>query len=1493
MNPTEHPACLRSALWVSSRREGALCAPVSPQGGTGYQGVKIRSPRTGIFATHCALLRRQGAAAPWLPNVYPTTINQARLVAGHAPRDPRVRRSGGVGSQMQPADRGASAPSQTIDGPESRLVAATASGPSSVLAAAPTATAANPGHVPPAAPVPATAPPSQDAAGTPSRINEPRRHRRPRPFWEFVWIRVSPMQSLASRIRRGARISGSGGSEAGMAPAEPDAQARAIASPRARVGVQRRAAEAWDRASYGLCTPRRFVLLLVVSVFAASLGVLLTSAPASAIKQYVPATPASFGESGTGAGQVAAPEGVAVNDATGDVYVVDTGNARIDEWNATGETFIRAWGWGVADGVTEAPQSCSLICFKGFSGSGAGEFQTPTRVAVDNSKSASAGDVYVVDPGAGRISKFSAEGVFLGQLTGRCEEPGDTPPLCPNSGFVPFGLLNGAAVDPSGNVWVEESADPISFGTLDEFTATGGFVTAVGTRTEGDRGGVAVDSAGGIYITGAGGVVDKVRSATGETVSEFDQGITALAVNAATDNLLLDKESQLELFGAFGEPSSAASQTFATAGLAESFGVAVNGASGTAYATQQGASNVESFDFVSFPDLQTTDVTEAAVTFHGSFDPEGEVVTACTFEYGTASPSEHAEPCEQEPKDITGTGAVPLSRTVTGLQPRTTYHMRLTMVLAGQTRSSGESTFFTSTKPLVEAESAPSVALTEAVVSASIDASGLPTSYHVEYGTTESYGSTTADVDLGAQQQTTAVRVRLSGLKPETEYHYVFTATNELGTTVSEEKATFTTPPAGGPSVSTLPDQRAYELVSPATSGEAQVFPPFDGTSATKQFQTLRLVRAAAGGGSVAYVANSPASGGTGENGNGQGDEWLATRAPSGWTATDAQPSQEFFAKEPRNHEALYASFASDLSAGFLTAPGQLTGEVPEQCLDLYSRATANGVYTPAITGNQNAGNCGAPVLAGSTTDNSQLFFEDGAALTQGTLSLGGEEENLYVAAAGRLSPVSVLPSGAPAGNAKFGSQVEYSPEGGANFIHVISNDGSRVFWTDLNTEVTAENPTGATRLFVREDAASESARTVLVAEDGEYLTASSDGVTVFFAKQGDLYAFDVNTHQTTDLAENGEVQGVVSSSEDGSYVYFVADASLAAGASAGSPNLYLRRRVGTTWAPPTFVATLSPLDNEFDSGVHLFGFGDWKPTARLRTAEATPDGHELVFMSALRLPGSAYNSPGCEPAEHNCTPEVFVYDAATARITCASCNPGGQPAEPYNGSAEPQALGSFLPVSHSNAYMLRWINEAGSKVFFDTTEPLVPEDTNHAQDVYEWEREGAGTCPSGRASGCISLISGNLSSEESFLIDASANGEDVFFTTRGQLVPQDRNDKVDLYDARVNGGFPETSLACTGTGCQGVPPSPPSFATPSSATFGGAGNFPPPPATKPKTAAQIRSEKLARALKACRKKHDRHKRTACQRRARRRYGPARNARKADAHFKGKAGSKS
>jgi hypothetical protein len=131
-----------------------------------------------------------------------------------------------------------------------------------------------------------------------------------------------------------------------------------------------------------------------------------------------------------------------------------------------------------------------------------------------------------------------------------------------------------------------------------------------------------------------------------------------------------------------------------------------------------------------------------------------------------------------------------------------------------------------------------------------------------------------------------------------------------------------------------------------------------------------------------------------------------------------------------------------------------------------------------------------------------------------------------------------------------------------------------------------------------------------------------------------------------------------------------------------------------------------------------------------------------------------------------------------------------------------------------------------GSRVFFDSGQPLVPQDSNGWMDVYEWERDGSGSCR--QAQGCVYLLSGGTYPENSYLIGADAGGENVFFVSDAQLVAQDRNDQDDMYDARVGGVQPPSSPACEGTGCQGLPPTPPSFATPASVTFAGVGNFAP-----------------------------------------------------------------
>src|SRR4029077_8315930 len=209
-----------------------------------------------------------------------------------------------------------------------------------------------------------------------------------------------------------------------------------------------------------------------------------------------------------------------------------------------------------------------------------------------------------------------------------------------------------------------------------------------------------------------------------------------------------------------------------------------------------------------------------------------------------------------------------------------------------------------------------------------------------------------------------------------------------------------------------------------------------------------------------------------------------------------------------------------------------------------------------------------------------------------------------------------------------------------------------------------------------------------------------------------------------------------------------------------------------------------------------------------------------------------------------------------------------------------------------SARYQSRYLANSG-RLFFNSHDALTPQDVNGNEDVYQYEPPGIGDCSgsnaafSPRSGGCVSLISSGSSVEESAFLDASESGDDVFFLTSAKLSPQDFDTSLDVYDAHVCSGaapcFPEPAEPpppCdTGDSCKASPPPQPEiFGAPASATFSGAGNITPPPEVKgpPKL---TKAQKLAKALRACRKK-PKKKRPACERQARRAYGTAQKASK-------------
>ena len=692
---------------------------------------------------------------------------------------------------------------------------------------------------------------------------------------------------------------------------------------------------------------------------------------------------------------------------------------------------------------------------------------------------------------------------------------------------------------------------------------------------------------------------------------------------------------------------------------------------------------------------------------------------------------------------------------------------------------------------------------------------------------------------------------------------------------------------SGTPALASLPDGRVYEAVSPVeTEGSAAVYVPAQGAGYTDVNSrygiiTARPFQVAPDGNAVVYEGDPPPTGPGGQIGQSNGNAYVARRGPDGgWTASDLQPLGTLY--------PAYRAFSGDLSVGVLQAPS-LAANDPQ---GLYSYATAEGAggeYVPLhqevpqsegeepLFAGGNLGGGGVPTFTHLLFRGRQALLPGEGALerelreaAQSMVAEGKRPSILYDSVASKLSVVNVLPDGKTDANAAFGALP--NAEGVPGIDNVISADGSRVFWTDATTG----------DLYVRENSGAPTAKTVQIdaaeggcgtcAEgSGRFLTASSDGSKAFFtdeqrltsnstteAGEPDLYEYNVATAHLSDLTvdanagEHADVQGVVGVSEDGSYIYFVARGMLANNenankekATAGADNLYLSHE-----GHMSFIAMLSAED-----GSRVIPFeensaedtGDWQTARGYRTAEVTPDGRGLVFMSNRRLTGYDNEYSYVEkfgPKTKVIMDEVFVYEAGSSELHCASCNPSGQSPVATEFDSSPilrGPFGGYIPITQVVAARSqpRVVSDNGNRVFFDSGQPLVPQDTNGWMDVYEWERDGTGSC--NQAQGCVYLLSGGTYPENAYLIGADASGENVFFITAAQLVARDRNDLDDVYDTRVNGVQPLSPPVCEGTGCQGVTLAPPIFATPASVTFAGVGNFPPPVglSAKPKKAGK------------------------------------------------------
>jgi hypothetical protein len=903
-------------------------------------------------------------------------------------------------------------------------------------------------------------------------------------------------------------------------------------------------------------------------------------------------------------------------------------------------------------------------------------------------------------------------------------------------------------------------------------------------------------------------------------------------------------------------------------------------------------------------------VTATSATLEGVLNP-GAAGAAGEYEFLYAAGSEcTGGSAAPEPAGIAlGLKGEAESVAVSGLLPGTQYTFCLFERNAAEETAIGQPVSFTTpaVAPVVSEEFALDVTSDSATLGATIDPGGSATSYRFEYGTTVAYGQSTPEsASVGEDDTGHAVSAHIQGLQAGTVYHYRVVASSAVvAGGVAGPDHVITTQSAGGSFE--LPDGRAYELVTPVDKGDDAI-PPSDDTH-------VDVMQASVSGDALAYWTYGALPGSQ----EGEIGGYLASRGGGGWSSQSLIPPQAtntVLLEQPTipGYSADLSKMALEDGGSAYDSPPLVSGE-PANNHNLFLRYDESGsfqlmdVTPPGVTPE-------AAAFEGASPDFSHIVFADGAKLTPEALD-EVNDVNIYQWAGGVVSLVSQIPTPPAircgAGEAPCSAAPKAHLGAGRSStgaeLNAVSADGSKVFFQNEVGSIEE----GQFELYVRESGfttveVSASQKTNGSGPGGTdpkgpltptYKLASADGSKVFFTSceqltndstavklssavtpsfchyEGeDLYQYDLASGVLTDLtvdhtpgdSSGANVQGVLGASVDGSYVYFVATGVLAGGATPGGDNLYVSHG-GTT----TFIATLESGDKS-----------DWLPitladsNSQAFTSRVTPDGLHLAFDSTLSLTGydnTVVSGGHCgtnrygEPLGAQCS-EIFLYDAASNVLSCVSCNPTG---------ARPLGSSSLDPVEGQLGsgveYLPRNLSEDGSRVFFDSSDALVPGDTNSRQDVYEWE------------GGRVYLISSGTSGEDSAFVDASASGDDVFFSTTSQLVGQDIDETRDIYDARVGGGFPFTppsASSCVGEGCRPAPSVAPVVGVPGSVGFSGVGNLVPAPAPGPvvgvkRSTPRTRAQKLAAALRVC-GRESRRRRPSCVARARRLYGPAKTA---------------
>jgi hypothetical protein len=638
-----------------------------------------------------------------------------------------------------------------------------------------------------------------------------------------------------------------------------------------------------------------------------------------------------------------------------------------------------------------------------------------------------------------------------------------------------------------------------------------------------------------------------------------------------------------------------------------------------------------------------------------------------------------------------------------------------------------------------------------------------------------------------------------------------------------------TDPYTGVPYSTQLPDCRAYEQVTPPFKSTNAVLPGNESRTGTAVTASI------SNDGSSLLELSLPllGTGGAGADQLGYTTAYGIRRGASGWTTTSLTPPASVF---PISSEQLLS--AADPAFGLWSAA------TPSQSInaeDFYLRE-ADGTFSDIGPFAPAAATAGPPHgarpetkgpkahIVGASADLSHVVFQlfsEGADLWPGDKTTEGAQSLYEYVGTGHTGEGADVPTLLGVDNKDeqigvCGTMLGGNVESDTGTVrNGVSAGGSTIFFNVQPHKCLLKAPGPALAQLYARIGTPGAQTTVNVAGTSEcasstscnvikpvtYQASSKDGSRVFFTTTQALLPSDTDTTKDIYLCElpgdggstpapagvvnacpdlkavsaigtEAKVQSVAAISEDGSHVYFTAagvltsepDLSLPPGhqvATQGAHNLYVWEAPGE--GDPTghiaFIASVSTASLSERTG----------------GAQATPDGRYLVFSDRAKL----------TPDDKSTANQVFRFDAKAGELIRVSVGQGG-----FNNNGNTSEYPALLaPVELSRLT----VSNDGSYIVFQSGDALTPQVQGHGRNAYEWH------------AGNVYLISdGTDTQQHSGLMGIDASGEDIFFTTADALVGQDTDEDFDIYDARIDGGFPApiAKPSCSGEGCQGPPSS-------------------------------------------------------------------------------------